>query len=599
MYKDTNCGEPRESTAGSLITVAGWVHRRRDHGNLIFIDLRDRSGLLQVVFNPEYSEAAHELAGSLRSEWVVQITGKIVRRLPGAENPELPTGTVELSATKIVVLNKSLTPPFEVSDDIDVDDNTRLKYRFIDLRRPKMQAMLKLRHRVTHIMWDFLTENGFTQIETPILLKSTPEGARDYVVPSRVHPGQFYALPQSPQQLKQLLMVSGVERYFQIARSFRDEDLRADRQPEFTQLDFEMSFVHQDDVMAIVEELYLKIFHELLPDATVSDPFIRLSYTESIERFGTDKPDLRFGMELTTITETAATSDARVFQAVASSGGTIRGFVAPGCGNYGRRDTDRLTDFAKSSGAQGLVFIALDESAPSIDALEDDHIKSPLKKFLSIDIVKQLANETGAKPGDLMLIVAGISRLVNTVLSNLRNEMARRLELVDENDVSLAWIYDFPLFEWDDDLNKWEPAHHVFSSPKAEHMQYLDTDPGKVLADLYDLVCNGQEMGSGSIRIHDKDIQTRVFGVIDYGEDEIQDRFGQLLTAFTYGAPPHGGMGLGLDRLVAILAGEQAIREVIAFPKTQSAVDPLFEAPAIITDQQLEELHIRVVMPEN
>lgn len=599
MYKDTNCGEPRESTAGSLITVAGWVHRRRDHGNLIFIDLRDRSGLLQVVFNPEYSEAAHELAGSLRSEWVVQITGKIVRRLPGAENPELPTGTVELSATKIVVLNKSLTPPFEVSDDIDVDDNTRLKYRFIDLRRPKMQAMLKLRHRVTHIMWDFLTENGFTQIETPILLKSTPEGARDYVVPSRVHPGQFYALPQSPQQLKQLLMVSGVERYFQIARSFRDEDLRADRQPEFTQLDFEMSFVHQDDVMAIVEELYLKIFHELLPDATVSDPFIRLSYTESMERFGTDKPDLRFGMELTTITETAATSDARVFQAVASSGGTIRGFVAPGCGNYGRRDTDRLTDFAKSSGAQGLVFIALDESAPSIDALEDDHIKSPLKKFLSIDIVKQLANETGAKPGDLMLIVAGTSRLVNTVLSNLRNEMARRLELVDENDVSLAWIYDFPLFEWDDDLNKWEPAHHVFSSPKAEHMQYLDTDPGKVLADLYDLVCNGQEMGSGSIRIHDKDIQTRVFGVIDYGEDEIQDRFGQLLTAFTYGAPPHGGMGLGLDRLVAILAGEQAIREVIAFPKTQSAVDPLFEAPAIITDQQLEELHIRVVMPEN
>ena len=599
MYKDTNCGEPRESTAGSLITVAGWVHRRRDHGNLIFIDLRDRSGLLQVVFNPEYSEAAHELAGSLRSEWVVQITGKIVRRLPGAENPELPTGTVELSATKIVVLNKSLTPPFEVSDDIDVDDNTRLKYRFIDLRRPKMQAMLKLRHRVTHIMWDFLTENGFTQIETPILLKSTPEGARDYVVPSRVHPGQFYALPQSPQQLKQLLMVSGVERYFQIARSFRDEDLRADRQPEFTQLDFEMSFVHQDDVMAIVEELYLKIFHELLPDATVSDPFIRLSYTESMERFGTDKPDLRFGMELTTIIETAATSDARVFQAVASSGGTIRGFVAPGCGNYGRRDTDRLTDFAKSSGAQGRVFIALDESAPSIDALEDDHIKSPLKKFLSIDIVKQLANEMGAKPGDLMLIVAGTYRLVNTVLSNLRNEMARRLELVDENDVSLAWIYDFPLFEWDDDLNKWEPAHHVFSSPKAEHMQYLDTDPGKVLADLYDLVCNGQEMGAGSIRIHDKDIQTRVFGVIDYGEDEIQDRFGQLLTAFTYGAPPHGGMGLGLDRLVAILAGEQAIREVIAFPKTQSAVDPLFEAPATITDQQLEELHIRVVMPEN
>jgi aspartyl-tRNA synthetase len=599
VYKDTNCGEPRESTVGSLITVAGWVHRRRDHGNLIFIDLRDRSGLLQVVFNPEHSEAAHELAGSLRSEWVVQITGKVVKRLPGAENPELPTGSVELSATKIVVLNKSLTPPFEISDDIDVDDNTRLKYRFIDLRRPKMQAMLKLRHRVTHIMWDFLTDEGFTQVETPILLKSTPEGARDYVVPSRLHPGEFYALPQSPQQLKQLLMVSGVERYFQIARSFRDEDLRADRQPEFTQLDFEMSFVHQDDVMAVVEELYLKIFHELLPDATVSDSFDRLTYAESMERFGTDKPDLRFGMELTTITETAATSDARVFQAVASSGGTIRGFVAPGCGNYGRRDTDRLTEFAKSSGAQGLVFIALDESAPSIDALELDHIKSPLKKFLSVDVIKRFATEMGAKPGDLILIVAGSGRLVNTVLSNLRNEMARRLELVDDNDFSFVWIYDFPLFEWDDDLNKWEPAHHVFSSPKAEHMTYLDTDPGKVLAELYDLVCNGIEMGSGSIRIHDKDIQTKVFGVIGYGEEEINERFGQLLTAFTYGAPPHGGMGLGLDRLVAILAGEQAIREVIAFPKTQSAVDPLFEAPSTITDQQLEELHIRVVMPKN
>jgi aspartyl-tRNA synthetase len=598
VYKDTNCGEPRESTVGSQITVAGWVHRRRDHGNLIFIDLRDRSGLLQVVFNPEYSKAAHELAGSLRSEWVVQITGKVVTRLPGAENPDLPTGTVELSATDLVVLNRSLTPPFEISDDIDIDDNTRLKYRFLDLRRPRMQELLKLRHRVTHIMWDFLTDKGFTQVETPILIKSTPEGARDYVVPSRIHPGDFYALPQSPQQLKQLLMVSGVERYFQIARCFRDEDLRADRQPEHTQLDFEMSFVHQDDVMAIVEELYTRIVSETVPGSTISGPFPRLTYAESMERFGTDKPDLRFGMELSTITEIAASSDARVFQTVASSGGTIRGFAAPGCGNYGRRQTDALTDFAKSSGAQGLVFIAIDESAGSIDALEDDHIKSPLKKFLSVDVVKQLATKMGAVPGDLMLIVAGTTRLANTVLSNLRNEMARRLELVDNNNFSFAWVYDFPLFEWDDDLNKWEPAHHVFSSPKQEHMQYLDTDPGKVLADLFDLVCNGMEMGSGSIRIHDRDIQTKVFGVIGYSEEEISERFGQLLTAFQYGAPPHGGMGLGLDRFVAILAGEQAIREVIAFPKTQSAVDPLFEAPSPITDEQLGELHIRVVMPK-
>ena len=598
MYKDTNCGEPRETTVGSQITVAGWVHRRRDHGNLIFIDLRDRSGLLQVVFNPEYSEKAHDLAGSLRSEWVVQITGKVVSRLPGAENPELPTGMIELSATDLVVLNRALTPPFEISDDLDVDDNTRLQYRFIDLRRPKMQRYLKLRHDVTHIMWDFLTDKGFTQVETPILIKSTPEGARDYVVPSRLHPGDFYALPQSTQQLKQLLMVSGVERYFQIARCFRDEDLRADRQPEHTQLDFEMSFVHQDDVMAVVEELYTRIVKETTPDATVNGPFVRLTYAESMERFGTDKPDLRFGMELTTITETAASSDARVFQAVASSGGTIRGFVAPGCGNYGRRQTDGLTDFAKSSGAQGLVFIALDESAPSIDGLEDDHIKSPLKKFLSIDSVKQIAAEMGAEPGDLMLIVAGTDKLVNTVLSNLRNEMARRLELLDSKELSFAWVYDFPLFEWDEDLKKFEPAHHVFSTPKPEHMDYLDTDPGKVIGTLWDLVCNGSEMGSGSIRIHDKDLQARLFGIIGYTEDQINDRFGQLLTAFQYGAPPHGGMGLGLDRLVAILAGESAIREVIAFPKTQSAVDPLFEAPSAIEDDQLKDLHIRVVMPK-
>jgi aspartyl-tRNA synthetase len=598
VYKDTNCGEPRETTVGSVITVAGWVHRRRDHGNLIFIDLRDRTGLLQVVFNPELGEKAHDLAQSLRSEWVVQVTGKVVSRLPGAENPDLPTGAVELSVANLVVLNQSLTPPFEISDDVDVEVSTRLKYRFMDLRRPRMQEILKLRHKVTHIMWDYLTQQGFTQVETPILIKSTPEGARDYVVPSRVRPGDFYALPQSPQQLKQLLMVSGVERYFQIARCFRDEDLRADRQPEHTQLDFEMSFVHQDDVMAVVENLYTRIVKETTPDNKVNGPFVRLTYSESMERFGTDKPDIRFGMELTTITETAATSDARVFQAVASSGGSIRGFVAPDCGNYGRKQTDSLTEFAKSNGAQGLVFIALDESASSVEALEDDHIKSPLKKFLSIDVVKKMATEMGAEPGDLMLIVAGTSKLVNTVLSNLRNEMAKRLEMVDPKNLAFSWVYDFPLFEWDDDLQKYEPAHHVFSSPKAEHMEYLDTDPSKVFGTLWDLVCNGSEMGSGSIRIHEKDLQTRLFNIIGYSEEQISDRFGQLLTAFTYGAPPHGGMGLGLDRFVAMLAGEEAIREVIAFPKTQSAFDPLFDAPSRIADEQLEDLHIRVVMPK-
>ena len=598
MYKDTNCGEPRESSIGSHITVAGWVHRRRDHGNLIFIDLRDRSGMLQVVFNPEHGEKAHALAQSLRSEWVVQVTGQVVPRLSGAENPDLPTGAVELSASDINVLNQSVTPPFEVSDDIEVDPTTRFKYRFMDLRRPKMQDNLRLRHKVTHMMWDFLTEKGFTQIETPILIKSTPEGARDYVVPSRVHPGNFYALPQSPQQLKQLLMVSGLERYFQIARCFRDEDLRADRQPEHTQLDFEMSFVHQEDVMELVEELYTKIVSEAVPDAEVITPFIRLTYEQAMERFGSDKPDLRYGMELTTITHTAASSDARVFQAVESSGGSIRGFVAKGCANFGRRQTDELTDYAKSSGAQGLVFIAIDDTAPSIDELEGDHIKSPLKKFLSVDVVKKLAYEMSAGPGDLMLIVAGTRKLVNTVLSNLRSEMARRLNLIDNDKLAFAWVYDFPLFEWDDELNKYEPAHHVFSSPKPEHMGYLDSEPGKVIGTLWDLVCNGSEMGSGSIRIHDSGLQRKLFKIIGYSDQQIEDRFGQLLTAFTYGAPPHGGMGLGLDRLVAMLAGEDAIREVIAFPKTQSAFDPLFEAPSNIEHEQLGDLHIRVVMPK-
>ncbi len=497
-----------------------------------------------------------------------------------------------------MVLNPSLTPPFEVSETTDVDDNTRLKYRFIDLRRPRMQDLLRLRHRVTHMMWDFLTGKDFIHVETPILLKSTPEGARDYVVPSRIHPGNFYALPQSPQQLKQLLMVSGVERYFQIARCFRDEDLRADRQPEHTQLDFEMSFVHQNDVMEIVEDLYTKIVDEIVPDSTVSNPFVKLTYAEAIDRFGTDKPDLRFGMELTTITQIASRSGARVFSATESAGGVVRGFVAPGCSNYGRRQTDGLTDFAKSSGAKGLVFISLDENAESIEMLEEHHIMSPLKKFLSVHSVKDIAVEMKAAPGDLILIVAGAEKLVNTVLSNLRNELARQLQLIDSKQFTFAWVYDFPLFEWDEDLNKYQPAHHVFSSPKQEYLKYIKTDPGKVLADLFDLVCNGMEMGSGSIRIHDRDVQEQVFSVIGYSADQITERFGQLLTAFTYGAPPHGGMGLGLDRFVAMLAGESAIREVIAFPKTQTATDPLFEAPSTIENEQLSELHLRVVMPK-
>ena len=590
MYKDLECGTPRASDAGREVTVAGWVDTRRDHGNLVFIDLRDRSGLLQVVFNPDISPDAHRLAEQIRPEWVVQVKGKIAKRIEGAENPALDTGEVELIAQDATVLNQSLTPPFEVKDDTRADELTRITHRFIDLRRAPMQKLLRLRHAVTRSIWNYLDAQGFTYVETPILIKSTPEGARDYVVPSRVHPGSFYALPQSPQQLKQMLMVSGVERYFQIAKCFRDEDLRADRQPEHTQLDLEMSFVHQHDVMNMVEGLYADIVREHRPDAKLSTPFTKLTWDDAIERYGTDKPDTRFDITLTTLTEIAVKSDARVFKAVADAGGVVRGFVAPGCAAYGRGQTDALLEVAKGAGAQGLVFIAIDDSAESIDALTDDDFRSPLKNYLSADVVKELARACGAGVGDLILMVAGPATIANLALYTLRNEMAQQLNLIDENQFSFVWVYDFPLFEWDDQARGWTPAHHVFSQPKPQHLDIIESSPGEVYAELFDLTCNGIELGSGSIRIHDAEVQRKVFNVIGYSDEEVADRFGHLLRAFRYGAPPHGGMGLGLDRLVAMLAGETSIREVIAFPKTQSASDPLFDAPSNIAPDQLLEL---------
>ena len=598
MYKDTDCGAPRASHIGSEINVAGWVHRRRDHGNLIFVDLRDRTGLLQVVFNPEIAPDAHRLAEGMRSEWVMQVRGTVRARLPGAANPNLATGEIELIVSDSTVLNRSLTPPFEVENDTDADESTRLAFRYIDIRRPEMLERLQLRHRVTHLIWDHLTEQGFTQVETPILIKSTPEGARDYVVPSRVRPGSFYALPQSPQQMKQILMVSGVERYFQIAKCFRDEDLRADRQPEHTQLDLEMSFVHQQDVMDLVEGLYARIVKEARPDARLETPFAKLTYDDAIERYGSDKPDTRYGLEMCTITDIAAKSDARVFQAVAGSGGAIRAFVAPGCADYTRRQTDQLIDVARAAGAQGLVYIGIDKSAESIDAIEDAHIRSPLKNYMSLATVKEIASVAGASPGDLILIVAGKQTVTNNALSALRTEMAGRLDLIDPDVFKFAWVFDFPLFDWDDDTKTWSPAHHVFSSPKQEHIPLIESDPGKVYADLFDLTCNGVELGSGSIRIHDPEVQMKVFNVIGYPDHEIEERFGHLLKAFRYGAPPHGGMGLGLDRITAMLAGQSNIREVIAFPKTQSAWDPLFDAPSFIAAEQLKELHISVDVEE-
>jgi aspartyl-tRNA synthetase len=595
MFRDMTCGEPRQADSGKIITLSGWVHRRRDHGGLTFIDLRDYSGLMQVVFNEDTARDAHTLAGDLRSEWVVQIKGSVQERRAGAENPDLPTGSVELIASELKVLNRSETPPFEIEDDLNVADETRLRYRFVDLRRPRMYKNLKLRHDVIQSTRNYMVGQGFLEIETPILLKSTPEGARDYVVPSRVHPGTFYALPQSPQQLKQLLMVSGVDRYFQFAHCFRDEDLRADRQPEHTQIDLEMSFVEQEDVLQVLEGLYTTMVAQTRPDLQVPTPFPRMTYAEAIERYATDKPDIRFGMEVSRLTDVVANSGFGVFESVVAGGGAIRAIVAEGCADYTRRQTDELIEFVKSSGAQGLIPIHISASVASLNDVTVDDIRSPIRNHVSLDKLKEIATTAGAGPGDLILIIAGPDGVVNTAISNLRGEMGRRLDLADPNVFNFVFVVDFPLFEWDEDRNGWAAMHHVFTSPRQQDVGLLDTNPGAALGQLYDLVLNGVELGSGSIRIIDRKVQEKVFELIGHSAEQVDQRFGQLLRAFEYGAPPHGGMGLGLDRIVMLLAGEDNIREVIAFPKTQAAVDPLFDAPGTITDEQLEELSITVV----
>ena len=595
MFRDMTCGEPRQADSGKIITLSGWVHRRRDHGGLTFIDLRDYSGLMQVVFNEDTAPDAHTLAGDLRSEWVVQIKGTVQERRAGAENPDLPTGSVELIATELTVLNRSETPPFEIEDDLNVADETRLRYRFVDLRRPRMYKNLKLRHDVIQSTRNYMVGQGFLEIETPILLKSTPEGARDYVVPSRVHPGTFYALPQSPQQLKQLLMVSGVDRYFQFAHCFRDEDLRADRQPEHTQIDLEMSFVEQEDVLQVLEGLYTTMVAQTRPDLQVPTPFPRMTYAEAIERYATDKPDIRFGMEVSRLTDVVANSGFGVFESVVAGGGAIRAIVAEGCADYTRRQTDELIEFVKSSGAQGLIPIHISASVASLNDVTVDDIRSPIRNHVSLDKLKEIATTAGAGPGDLILIIAGPDGVVNTAISNLRGEMGRRLDLADPNVFNFVFVVDFPLFEWDEDRNGWAAMHHVFTSPRQQDVGLLDTNPGAALGQLYDLVLNGVELGSGSIRIIDRKVQEKVFELIGHSAEQVDQRFGQLLRAFEYGAPPHGGMGLGLDRIVMLLAGEDNIREVIAFPKTQAAVDPLFDAPGTITDEQLKELSITVV----
>ena len=597
MHKSIDCGSLRKTHLSQDVILAGWVHRRRDHGNIIFLDLRDRSGLIQVVFDPKSAPQAHNIAESVRNEWVLKIKGVVSNSPEGTINPDMPTGDGEIFANDIEIMSRSKTPPFYINEESDVDESIRLRYRYMDLRRPFMQEILVLRHKVVKFIRDFLDNYDFIEIETPILIKSTPEGARDYIVPSRVHPGMFYALPQSPQQLKQLLMASGFEKYFQIARCFRDEDLRADRQPEHTQLDLEMSFVHRDDVLSLIEELMINLVESIIPDKKINKPFPKITYHESMDRYGTDKPDLRFGLEIIDITKCFFASEFQVFQKVIEDDGVIQGIVVPGQGNMSRKKLDKLVEQARQLGAQGLVWIGLPEELASED-YDLENIRSSISKYITQEELKKVVLATKSSANDLLLIVSGEKKLTQTVLGQLRNSLGLSLELVDQNQLEFAFIIDFPLFEPGDNEGQWTAAHHAFTMPKEGQAAKLETDPGSVIADSYDLVCNGLEIASGSIRVHDRELQERILKVLGYNLEQINERFGQLLESFDYGAPPHGGIAPGIDRLVMVLAGLDSIRDTIAFPKTQSAVDPLFGSPGPVEDIHLDELKIRVLDSE-
>ncbi|MBO9344192.1 MAG: aspartate--tRNA ligase [Chloroflexi bacterium] len=588
-YKTHTCGELRLEHAGRHVTLAGWVHRRRDHGGVIFIDLRDRFGLTQVVINPANvrSPEVFAQAEALRNEYVIQVEGVVAQRPAGMANPKLATGEIEVIAHDVTVLNPAKTPPFAIDDDgRNVDENLRLKYRYLDLRRERMARNLIIRHTFVKFIRDYLDARGFIEVETPILFKTTPEGARDYLVPSRVHPGCFYALPQSPQQLKQLLMVAGVERYFQIARCFRDEDQRADRQPEFTQLDLEMSFVDRDDVLNLIEGLFTEFterYAHLHGKRLSFKPFPRLTYEEAMERFGSDKPDLRYGMELFDVTAETRGSEFLPFRVA-----HVKGICAAGCAGYTRKQADELTEFARRQGAKGLVVLWHDP-----DGIRNTGAGAKLSQAEKDGIVAK----AGSKPGDLILLVADDDRrVVNTVLGELRHELGERLKLADDGVMAFAWIVDFPLFEWNAEENRWDPSHHMFTAPKDEHLPLLETDPGSVRSKQYDLVCNGYEVGGGSIRIHRRDVQERVMRLIGLEIEEARRKFGHLLEAFEYGAPPHGGIAPGIDRLTMLYCGEPNIREVMAFPKNQQAMDVMAGAPSPVYEQQLKELHIRLAL---
>jgi aspartyl-tRNA synthetase len=586
MYKTHTCGELRLANVGDQVTLAGWVHRRRDHGGVTFIDLRDRFGLVQVVADPQISPDAHQELLPVRMEWVVQVEGVVRKRLEGMQNPKRATGEIEVEARRVQVLNPAKPTPFLISVDEDADEHMRLRYRYLDLRRERMRENLVLRHRVVKFIRDYLDGRGFLEVETPILFKTTPEGARDYLVPSRVHPGEFYALPQSPQQLKQLLMVGGIERYFQIARCFRDEDQRGDRQPEFTQLDLEMSFVTREDIMALAEDLFTRLATQVTPEKRLlSSPWQRLTYQEAMQRFGKDNPDLRFGMELVDITDLAEGSGFSVFESAVAQGGHVRGINARGLGGYSRKQIDELAAYVQKFKAKGLAYIAL---AP------DGQLRSSFAKFLSEEKLQQLLRRMQATPDDLLLFVADQPAVVFESLGRLREFLGDQLGLRNPDVLAFCWIIDFPFVMWNAEESRWDPSHHLFTAPMPEDLPFLESDPSLARGQQYDMVLNGYEVGGGSIRIHNSELQEKVFNLIGLEPEVARERFGHMLEAFQYGTPPHGGIAPGIDRICMLLANEPNIREVIAFPKNQAARDVMADAPSPADQAQLKELHIRL-----